>query len=375
MCQARMSVQLSSVLVWTILGSLTFGFCSIWSLHFVAMLACELDLPIGIDVPLTLLSAFLAVFFTFAALASDLLWNVHRGRRKKIRKAEHLTNGSVEHPGMIMRDSSSSPLLERTEEEEDCSLPAEDVESPLHTDGSLEYAVNDSSDTDSSCGSIPLPYLNGSVSKTFERAPNESHDLSSVHASRPGFHHRSSSNISTSRRSDSFMSSTNSAYGLSNIIKMANQGASPARNAFVSTGKALYEGCTRRNILKGFLWSLAITSMHYVGIAALEIPDGYSSLEPGLVVLSGVISWAVCVVGCILMAQIETHFAQQFLFSVVACSGVAAMHFTGRCFRASTYHFHIVSTQETRTTAQCLPECPCAYSKVVVAAKIFACHP
>ncbi len=36
MCQARMSVRFSSVLVWTILGSLTFGFCSIWCLHFVA---------------------------------------------------------------------------------------------------------------------------------------------------------------------------------------------------------------------------------------------------------------------------------------------------------------------------------------------------
>ena len=35
----------------------------------MAMLACELDLPIGINVPLTLLSAVLAVLFTFTALA------------------------------------------------------------------------------------------------------------------------------------------------------------------------------------------------------------------------------------------------------------------------------------------------------------------
>src|ERR1700730_10480577 len=64
MCQARDSHRFSTTLIWTMLGSLAFGFCSIWSLHEVAMLACELDLPIGIDVPLTILSSVLAVVFT-----------------------------------------------------------------------------------------------------------------------------------------------------------------------------------------------------------------------------------------------------------------------------------------------------------------------
>src|SRR3978361_1608643 len=73
MCQARTSRYFSGVLVWTLLGSLTFGFCSIWSLHFIAMLACELPLLIGLNVQLTLLSAFLAVGFTFLALASELM--------------------------------------------------------------------------------------------------------------------------------------------------------------------------------------------------------------------------------------------------------------------------------------------------------------
>ena len=323
-----MSVQFSNVLVWTILGSLTFGFCSIWSLHFVAMLACELDLPIGVDVPLTLLSAFLAVFFTFAALASDLLWNVHRGRRKRHRRRTGLLKGTAGNSGIVMRENVASPIIEHHEEEENFASFDEDVESPLLiSNGDNEDATDDSSDTDSTCGSI---HLNGSGSKTFNSCPPHSHDLSTDHADRPGLQHRASSNQSMSRGSDSFMSSTNSTYGLKNIMKMANPGASPARNAFVSMGKALCEGCTYRNISKGFLWSIAITSMHYVGIAALRIPNGYSTFHPGLVVLSGVISWAVCVVGAILMAQIETHFAQQSLFAVVACSGVAAMHFTGK---------------------------------------------
>jgi len=46
-CQARLSRHTSAVLLWTLLASLTFGFCSIWCLHFVAMLAYELDLLIG----------------------------------------------------------------------------------------------------------------------------------------------------------------------------------------------------------------------------------------------------------------------------------------------------------------------------------------
>ena len=137
---------------------------------------------------------------------------------------------------------------------------------------------------------------------------------------------RPSSDFSDSRRSSSFMGSTRSSYGLANIIKSAHSGTAPAKNAFIATGETLYAGNTRRNIVKGFLWSLANSGMHYVGIATLRIPE---TLNPFLVVLSGLISWVVCLVGVILMLQIETHFAQQCLFSVVASTGVAAMHFTG----------------------------------------------
>lgn len=112
-------------------------------------------------------------------------------------------------------------------------------------------------------------------------------------------------------------------------MHIARRSTAPAKNAFITTGEALYSGCKPRNIVKGFLWSLAVSGMHYVGIAALQIPKGHLTLNPFLVVLSGLISWIVCLVGVILMDRIETHLAQQFLFSVVASTGVAAMHFTG----------------------------------------------
>ena len=372
MCQARMSIHFPSVLVWTILGSLTFGFCSIWSLHFVAMLACELDLPIGINVPLTLLSAALAVSFTFAALASDLLWDKYmNGRRKNRRtlKRERPPSSLTDSPTLNARDPSSQSLLDSIEEDDQereegdeyeegrYDQDVEDSQSPLTSPQSyFQQGRNRTFNPDTPpktppISSRPLLHrdignkgsetnLNGSAAETPTKytvhspgrttptrigSPESSTGLLEF----PKYQRRPSEQ-SISRRSDSFMGSTHSSYGLGNIMNLAYRSTSPAKNAFIATGEALYAGCTRKNIAKGFLWSLAITSMHYVGIVALRIPQGDFTLEPPLVILSGLISWVVCFVGCVLLFQIETHLTQQFLFAVVACTGVAAMHFTGK---------------------------------------------
>ena len=376
-----MSIHLSSVFIWTILGSLTFGFCSIWSLHFVAMLACELDLPIGINVPLTILSAVLAVFFTFAALASDLLWDTYLGsRRTRHRKSrrQRAKSSSAKGSRANARDPSSECLLDPIVEEEEEEAEDDEEEREEYEEERYDQDVEDSRppllskplfnqnrdrtfdpDTPPKTPPIsPQPVLhrdpgskllglhrNGSAAKTPTKQSHQSPEqltptrVESSESSTgfPGFpkYQRSTSEQSISRRSESFIGSTHNLYGLGNIMNLAYRGTSPAKNAFIATGEALYAGCTRRNIAKGFLWSLAITSMHYVGIAALRIPQGDFTLEPPLVILSGLISWVVCLVGCVLMSQIETHFAQQFLFAVVACTGVAAMHFTGMSVQTS----------------------------------------
>lgn len=353
MCQARMSVQFSSVLVWTMLGSLTFGFCAIWCLHFVAMLACELDLPIGINVPLTLLSAVLAVVITFAALASDLLWNTYKRGRRKQRRALVLggaEDGIARRSSVTMLDPSSHPLLGRfaTENDEDYSLDEEDSESPppedLHEGLHTAMMVNDEeesqpaldlSGTSSRINSNPetnTPSSNGSTlgkqlsSEGSSPCPEAQQRESN---GRPNMYRSHRGTPSMSRRSNSFTGSTQSTYGLDRIKNMAYLSTAPAKNAFIATGEALYTRCTLKNVVKSFFWSLAITSMHYVGIAALRIPEGHLTLHPALVTLSALISWVVCLVGCILMSHIETNFAQQFLFAAVACIGVATMHFTG----------------------------------------------
>lgn len=377
MCQARMSVHLSSVFIWTILGSLTFGFCSIWSLHFVAMLACELDLPIGINVPLTILSAVLAVLFTFAALASDLLWDTYLSSRRTHHRAlrrQRATSSSAKGPRSRARDPSSEclldPIVEEEEEEEEVEEEGEEYEEerydqdvedsrpPLLSKSLSNQNRNRTFDPDTPPKTPPISpqpalnhdpgnkllglHLNGSAAKTPTKHSDQSSEQltptrveSSESSTGLPRYQRSTSEQSTSRRSDSFIGLTHNSYGLGNIMNLAYRGTSPAKNAFIATGEALYAGCTRRNIAKGFLWSLAITSMHYVGIAALRIPRGDFTLEPPLVILSGLISWVVCLVGCVLMSQIETHFAQQLLFAVVACTGVAAMHFTGTSVQTS----------------------------------------
>lgn len=361
MCQARTSLNFSSVLAWTILACLTFGFCSIWSLHFVAMLACELDLPIGISAPLTVLSSVLAVLFTFAALASDLLWDrYNRQRRGKHWRSRRrpLRSASFNRPSRFAHESSSKARLDPlAQDDEESSDFADEPETPLSSDELLlemdeHESISPRIRTEPSLfvklvpsdGSVPrhsaLPLYDEPVERTTKlqvpgiEPQSQSQPPQDTEASNPTDFRdclrRRSSEASTSGRSSSFISSTASSYGLSNIMNIAYSTTSPAKNAFIATAEALHSGSTRLNILKGFLWSLAITSMHYVGIAALRIPNGYSTANFFLVILSGLISWVVCLVGIILMSQMETHLTRQLLFSAVATSGVAAMHFTGK---------------------------------------------
>lgn len=323
MCQARASVHFSHVLIWTILGSLTFGYCSIWSLHFVAMLGCELDLPIGVDVPLTIISSILAVTFTFAALASDLLYERYcRGRQQRshLRRTNRSTRGFVPDSNSGSWDNSPKPHSEEVDYND------HDEDSEVY--GLLQGSLPESdAETISRASNDPGSPTNPLNSAAYGDPANKFLALSPV--TPPADMSRPSSAFSDSGRSSSFVGSTHSSHALANIMNIAHRSTAPAGNAFIATGEALYTGCTCKNILRGFLWSLAITGMHYVGIAALKVPQGYYTLDPFLVILSGLISWVVCLVGVILMSRIETRLAQQFLFSVVASTGVAAMHFTG----------------------------------------------
>jgi NO-binding membrane sensor protein with MHYT domain len=337
MCHARMSLRFQSVLLWSIFASLIFGFCSIWSLHEVAMLAFEFDLPIGVDTPLTVLSSVLAVSFTFIALSSDLLWaryadgppRIHRrskrAHRRKPSEVPRRTNPSV---------PSSTPLLRAHDSDSDEELQegfGSDPPTPTfptydHPSNYGHSSTYHSSSASSSSGSNKI-----TDSRTISRYRDEEEAAVACGVETTETDTTTSDYFSFRRSSTSSGSlGFGSALGI-----MYNRSAEPAKNAFVATAGLLYAGSTCKNLGKGFAWSLAVTSMHYVGIFALRVPSGYLHFNIWLVLLSGLISWTVCTVGCILMAQMETHLPQQVLFSVMAAGGVAAMHFTG--MRATSF--------------------------------------
>lgn len=108
-----------------------------------------------------------------------------------------------------------------------------------------------------------------------------------------------------------------------------NSSTDTASGTLVRSFMAILGGLSLVNVTKGFVWSIALTNMHFMGVKALQIPGGTVVLSPIRVVLCAAISWSVCCVGVILMAAMESNLKQQVLFSVVAATGVAAVHFSG----------------------------------------------
>ncbi|KAK5025649.1 hypothetical protein LTS07_007853 [Exophiala sideris] len=351
MCQARTSRYFSGVLVWTILGSLTFGFCSIWSLHFIAMLACELDVRIGLDVPLTIVSALLAVLFTFAALAADLLRDRYMGHaRKGERKVRRDRRRDVAQDlGLANQDghASTEALLETApSDEEESALPPHhgiDPQDSGRSNGRLDRDNNGLGLIDEHFGSSDSTLrgeANGHIPFNLGQSPGAGGKRPSLYRDDSGVETvisvvdtdsfpRSSDESDPSRRSSVHSDSSRLSLPAFMSFRVSALKPTTMANGLAGIAGLLYHGATIRSICKGFVWSLAITSMHYVGVLAMKIPDGHFTLNHPIVALSALISWLVCTVGCILMPQIEVNLSQQVFFSVVAASGVAAMHFTG----------------------------------------------
>lgn len=61
----------------------------------------------------------------------------------------------------------------------------------------------------------------------------------------------------------------------------------------------------------------------------MVIPGGRISWDLGIVALSYVVAFAVCLVASTTMEHMEVHFARQVAFSTIAALGVCSMHYTG----------------------------------------------
>lgn len=364
MCQAKTSRYFSGVLVWTILGSLIFGFCSIWSLHFVATLACGLDLRIKLNVGLTILSAFLAVFFTFCALGGQLLWKSYRREQRKRRHGRKNTRNQ----SASRRNSEAEGLLQRSMSDD--AFAKQDAEDQRHHEDvqghtPLRFVMTQQSPSgldhignpmDATAAPVmprrplltPLqpdqyPGIETVLSPTFEpeRSLSTQQEVDPDFGSDDDSTTRRSSENGSSEWSSSFAgsSSTISQLGMGKFIsirtKRPRKGRHAHRNALVATAKVLLNGFTLQAVCYSLLWSIALAGMHYMGIYALEIPFGYVVVSR-LWILSVFIAFVVCGVALTLFREMETHLGQQLCFSAVAALGIGAMHFTGMA--ATTFY-------------------------------------
>ena len=88
-CQASLCPKSSNAYhLWNLLAAVLFGLCSVWSLHFLAMLAASFPVRVQLDAGLTAFSAFVAVLFTYLALVSERFTSRYLRRRwRKMRAA------------------------------------------------------------------------------------------------------------------------------------------------------------------------------------------------------------------------------------------------------------------------------------------------
>lgn len=287
--------------------SLIFGFCSSWSLHFVGMLSCNLDVPISLDVGLTLFTGALAVGFTLISLGKDLL-------RKSYNRSPR-----PDFKVTVQDEDAAAPLLEHDVAENGFSLGDSSVLSEPPTNlPSLVPAGRSCSDGVFANHLIPAPVVDGG-----EDIEELNQDMPSV----PSGSGSGSGEGPTSNDPHHWSFGSSKVDGLKG---MATQGNKPHKNAFIATFEGLIAGFSLEAVLMGLLWSLSLTCMHYGGLLAMQIPEGYMTLSPIPVLISAVISWVVCIAGYIYMTNVEPFLSQQILFSVVAAIGIATMHFTGK---------------------------------------------
>jgi NO-binding membrane sensor protein with MHYT domain len=371
--------------------------------ELVGMLACGLDVRITFDKMLTVVSAVVAILFTFAAFCSGyateaiensqavvtwLKWI--RSARQSIRAwfyghpvadpevgyipvagSDHgdndrrtvlaSTSGHGDDDG---EEDEEHPQGEQHVDEEDPverpSRPTWDRTHTLPVLGTHRFS-DDSGETILSPSFEPSPRpLQNPLSRLFGRS-----------SSRPRMEHVVPPETATARSSEESTPLTTSSSDDSNEQpqRSSNSESSGSGDTLTSTlssrswSEPLHAGLSREarlrikaqardkpmpkfgwkywlktywssvSVLVGVraaIWGLAIVFMHYCGMWAMEIPEGRIVWNWGVVILSYVVAFSVCFVGCVAMVHMEVHFGRQVAFSTIASIGTCSMHYTGR---------------------------------------------
>lgn len=351
-CCARSSRTFLGVLVWTILSSFVFGFCAVFCLHEIAMLACELDVPVGIHAGYTILSAMLSTIFTFTALAGGTLQELYHDKRDG-RKAKRASRSAFARSTTMPQ---SQEPLSTTEDTNDNALVDDDwvIRKTGDYDVSHIGTVHQFADVRSDDGLLEeerIPLDNGEATGEVEEAhwhrrrkaslatfvKREMRSLLGLKArprpniidSRPlGSFGESRTSFSSDRTPSIVTSTSNTSMG--HLPRARKPLPQHSGNVVIATILVVYSGLSFSNLVKGLLWSLSITSMHYCGMMGLIIPDGYIRFNPLIVLLAAFICWSVCIVAAACMSNMTDLLSQQLLFAVVAACGCSALHWTGK---------------------------------------------
>ncbi|KAI0658269.1 hypothetical protein C8Q70DRAFT_994181 [Cubamyces menziesii] len=376
---------------WTFLASIAFGFCAIWSMHFVGMLACRLDVTIRFNIPLTILSAVVAVGFTFAALASPYAMEAIENSAS-IRTLSKWNQGIYASISNLVSGRPSDDLEAayaplRTSADEDRASEAADRESIMPGDEDYEDSseederiVEEEQPSDFASGSGPsrLPSQRRHASFSFER-PSRVSSKSPAHSATQRTHqsvpppdaarlstHSTPSSTSTDTTS-SESSFTRNLSGLSHETRLRIR--AQAKDRPVPTFgwrywlKAHYKSINVFLCIRAAIWAAAIVFMHYCGMWAMDVPSGRISWSLWIVALSYVVAFSLCFVGCLSMVHMESHFGRQVAFSTIAAIGCCSMHYTGMA--AATFH--------TRSPPSSNPGYPEFLPVTIIGIAVFVC--
>ncbi|KAH9912152.1 uncharacterized protein BXZ73DRAFT_82448 [Epithele typhae] len=383
---------------WTAFASVAFGFCAIWSMHFVSMLACRLDVNVTFNIPWTIFSAFIAVIFTFAALSSPyaseaiensvpIVWISRINHRFCLRLARVFAFGRThEHEhGYAPLDTddrtqpvlpvvADSPFADENDEEHTSSGSSEDHDEDLEA---LRGTANDApiprhhpgTQQHTNGSSAPAPHPLTPPRRLSTTSPHHDKGVSTSTTATSTLHpdsrresiDSSPDSTSTSNSDGSIsMSFTHDATLTSTTTSSSsvNSWNEPLRHVLSREARLRIRARAKERPIPHFgfrywcskywnsvnpflfiraaVWAAAIVFMHYSGMWAMEIPEGRIEWSGPLVALSYAVAVVVCFVGCLAMSHMESHFGQQIVFSTIASAGCSSMHYTGMA--AATFY-------------------------------------
>ncbi|KAI0829110.1 hypothetical protein BC628DRAFT_1315894 [Trametes gibbosa] len=351
--------------LWTFFASVAFGFCAIWSMHFVGMLACRLDVEVRFNISLTILSAVVAVAFTFAALASPYASEAIESSapiRTLSRWNHDVCTGIISlvcrrplHDLEAVYDPLASDEQEQALDEEDSDVNSDegeadsgDPQAPPMDERQLYFAPESGSSHSPRQESRPSCSTRRATSKP-SHSPGRRSSLSRYHssASAPRASNDSTpSSSSTTTTSSSESSFTRNLSGTTLVTSSSGSWCEPLHPGLSRETRlrikarardrplpnfdwrywirAHYQSITVFLCVRASIWAVAIVFMHYCGMWAMEIPSGRIEWDMRIVALSYLVAFC-------------SHFGRQVLFSTIAALGCCSMHYTVG-MRAATFY-------------------------------------